>query len=57
MADAHLKHKVFDELQYMRHFYYSLSYSCHSFVASGTKMYWESYCSLSYKGKFTKNII
>lgn len=37
MADAHLKHKKFDELQYMRHFYYSLSYSCHSFVASGTK--------------------
>ncbi len=37
MPDDYLKHKVFDDLEYMRQFYYSLSNSSHSFVASGTK--------------------
>ena len=37
MPEAYLKHKVFDDLKCMREFYDSLSYSCYSFVASGTK--------------------
>ena len=37
MPEAYLKHKVFDDLKYMREFYDSLSCSCFSFVASGTK--------------------
>ena len=37
MPDDYLKHKVFDDLKYMREFYDSLSYSCYYFVASGTK--------------------
>ena len=37
MPDDYLKHKVFDDLKYMREFYDSLSCSCFSFVASGTK--------------------
>lgn len=37
MPEAYLKHKVFDDLKYMREFYYSLSYRCYSFFASGTK--------------------
>ena len=37
MPDDYLKHKVFDDLKYMRVFYDSLSYRCYSFVASGTK--------------------
>lgn len=37
MPEAYLKHKVFDDLKYMMEFYDSLSCSCFSFVASGTK--------------------
>ena len=37
MPEAYLKHKVFDDLKYMRKFYDSLSCSCFSFVVSGTK--------------------
>lgn len=37
MPEAYLKHKVFDDLKYMMEFYDSLSCSCYSFVASGTK--------------------
>ena len=37
MPEDYLKHKVFDDLKYMREFYDSLSYNCYSFVASGTK--------------------
>lgn len=37
MPEAYLKHKVFDDLKYMREFYDSLSYNCNSFVALGTK--------------------
>ena len=37
MPDDYLKHKVFDDLKYMMEFYDSLSCSCFSFVASGTK--------------------
>ena len=37
MPEAYLKHKVFDDLKYMMEFYDSLSCSCFSCVASGTK--------------------
>ena len=37
MPDTYFKHKVFDDLKYMMEFYDSLSCSCFSFVASGTK--------------------
>lgn len=37
MPEAYLKRKVFEDLVYMREFYYSLSYRCYSFVSSGTK--------------------
>lgn len=36
MPEAYLKHKVFDDLKYMKGFYDSISMSCFSFVATGT---------------------
>ena len=36
MPEAYLKHKVFDDLKYMKEFYDSISMSCFSFVATGT---------------------
>lgn len=47
MPDYYLKHKVFDDLKYMREFYDFLSYSCYSFGASGTKGIW-NYASYVY---------
>lgn len=34
--EVYLKHKVFDDLKYMKKFYDSISMSCFSFIASGT---------------------
>ena len=36
MSEAYLKHKVFDDLKYMKEFYDSISMCCFSFVATGT---------------------
>ena len=36
MPETYLKHKVFDDLKYMKEFYDSISMSCFSFVATGT---------------------
>lgn len=36
MAEAYLRHKVFDDLKYMMAFYDSVSISCFSFIATGT---------------------
>ena len=36
MPEAYLKHKVFDDLKYMKEFYDSISMSCFCFVATGT---------------------
>lgn len=47
MPEAYLKHKVFDDLKYMMEFYDSLSCSCFSFVASGTKGIVNYYCPLN----------
>ena len=37
MPEAYLKHKVFDDLKFMMQFYDSISMSCFSFIASGTR--------------------
>lgn len=37
MLEAYLRHKVFDELKFMMQFYDSISMSCFSFIASGTR--------------------
>lgn len=37
MSEAYLKHKVFDDLKFMMQFYNSISMSCFSFIASGTR--------------------
>jgi hypothetical protein len=36
MPEAYLKHKVFNDLRYMKKFYDSISMSCFSFIATGT---------------------
>lgn len=37
MPEAYIKHKVFDDLKFMMQFYDSISMSCFSFIASGTR--------------------
>lgn len=37
MPEAYLKHKMFDDLKFMMQFYNSISMSCFSFIASGTR--------------------
>lgn len=36
MHEAYFKHKVFDDLKYMKKFYDLISMSCFSFMATGT---------------------
>lgn len=36
MSEVYLKHKVFDDLKYMKKFYESISMSCYSFKPAGT---------------------
>ena len=35
LPEAYLKHKVFDDLKYMKEFYDSIAMSCFSFVTTG----------------------